>query len=374
LNLPKHMPALDGLRGIAILMVILMHVGFGRSAAFSFYAVTANFPPTFVLPAWLDRIDGAAEHGVQLFFVISAFTLTLRAMTNANLNAGYLLRRIARVGPAYWLAALGYTLLTWQTPAVLASNGVMLFDYLSAISFANAWTGGAALLVVPGGWSVSCEVTFYVVLPLLLWLINGRIWRAVFLTILSAALAQARLRHYVLDGQWNFSLYANPIQHAPVFLCGITSALIVMQRNIPRTPVVIVALLMTAIVSIPQGLTPPPQYLSPYLAFSVLAAAVVALAAPYPLGVLSGGIMRKVGEVSYSMYLVHFVLLAPCLLVAEWLSPSDRWPTLIICYVLTATGSFLVACVTYRFIERPAIEWAAARTRGTLVAAAVAAA
>ena len=61
-----HLPALDGLRAVAILLVIAVHVA---------------YVSTFLVPqAWIMRIMGSFGHGVQLFFVVSAFTAELTPM------------------------------------------------------------------------------------------------------------------------------------------------------------------------------------------------------------------------------------------------------------------------------------------------------
>jgi peptidoglycan/LPS O-acetylase OafA/YrhL len=91
-------------------------------------------------------------------------------------------------------------------------------------------------------------------------------------------------------------------------------------------------------------------------------AGVVLLSALDPPAILVTPLLVRVGQVSYSMYLVHFALLRPSLLVAEWLAPGDDWQTLLIHLVVTVLSSFGVACVTHRFIERPPMRWIAALT------------
>jgi peptidoglycan/LPS O-acetylase OafA/YrhL len=351
------MPALDGLRGVAILMVLLTHVAQGWKGALSIYQDTTQWGSGLLLPDWFIRTANDAAYGVQLFFVVSAYTLTRRALHGRHHNLrAYALRRIARVGPGYWLAAIAYTMAAGLAPRMWAPGGVHPIDLGVAAIFASAWQGGAALAVVPGGWSVSTEVTFYIALPALLWAIDGRLPRAVTLTTLAIAVAQLRV-HYPMAGL-AVSGFLNPIQYAPVFLFGITAALVASQMTLPRMPTACLTLLAFAIVGLPQLPIPAQDGLS-LLSFAAVVTAVVILVAADPPTILTSPVMRRIGEVSYSMYLIHFAVLAPSLSVAVWLFPVADWRATLLHMVLTTAVSFWAACITYRFVECPAIRWAA---------------
>jgi peptidoglycan/LPS O-acetylase OafA/YrhL len=69
--------------------------------------------------------------------------------------------------------------------------------------------------------------------------------------------------------------------------------------------------------------------------------------------------MRKIGEVSYSMYLLHFAVLAPSFRLAASLLPAGDWRTFLAHMAITTAMTFLLSCCTYRLIERPAVRWAA---------------
>jgi peptidoglycan/LPS O-acetylase OafA/YrhL len=143
-DLPRHMPALDGLRGVAILMVLLTHCWGGWQAALSARQDTLAMLRTFALPWWADAIAGQAYHDVALFFVVSAFTLTIQAGRRHDSWLAYAVRRMARVGPGYWLAGLGYTLAAGLAPRLWAPDGVTLPDLGIAATFGSAWQGGAS--------------------------------------------------------------------------------------------------------------------------------------------------------------------------------------------------------------------------------------
>lgn len=355
--LPHHLPALDGLRGVAILMVVLTHAFGGWQGAQAIMQDTLAWPATFHLPQWLSDIAGRAHHGVTLFFVVSAFTLTLSMSKGGSLGT-FAVRRIARVGPGYWLAGIAYTLAAGLAPRLWAPDGVEPSDLAVAALFGSAWQGGASMAVVPGGWSVACEVAFYAALPLTLWLIGGQLWRAVLLSVASAVAVQLVARHAMLHGVWQYvPQYVHPLTQAPVFLFGITAALLAQRVRLPRVPGLAVTLLALAVVALPL----PSVFWTVlrHLPFAALVAACVALSAQHPPWLLANAAMRRIGEVSYSLYLIHFALLAPCLAAAQWLAPDNGWPTLALHFALTAACSFGLACLTYRWVEQPCIRGAA---------------
>jgi hypothetical protein len=67
----------------------------------------------------------------------------------------------------------------------------------------------------------------------------------------------------------------------------------------------------------------------------------------------------RLAPIAYSMYLVHFALLATSLRMAEWLIPALDVRTMLLHFAFTLVGSFALASVTYRYVEVPAIRWAA---------------
>jgi peptidoglycan/LPS O-acetylase OafA/YrhL len=361
--LPKHMPALDGLRGVAILMVVAIHVAVGWPGAVSFSRDWMTPNAGLTLPTWVELIVHRAGYGVELFFVVSAFTLTVRAVQNQDRAlSAYALRRIARVGPGYWLAGILYTVAACLGPHGSMLPAIQPLDLAIAAVFGSAWQGGASLDVVPGGWSVSCEVAFYVALPVLIRIIDGHVLRSALLAALATLAAQQFASHVATAGTLNWYSFVNPVEQAPVFLFGITAAFVAMRMRLPRIPGACLLLLIIAIVGLPL-LRVSKLYSLSYLPFSMCVAVAVALAATYPPAFLMSLAMRRLGEVSYSMYLLHFAVLSPSLSLALWLLPAGDWRTGLVHMAVTCGISFLLACVTYRFIERPAVQWAATAIR-----------
>jgi peptidoglycan/LPS O-acetylase OafA/YrhL len=147
--------ALDGLRAVAALTVFATH---------------AAFLSGFTSASALGPLTARLNVGVALFFVLSAFLL-YRPWVAARLDpaAGsrprlgrYALRRAVRILPAYWAALLALGLvLGAYVPGALGEEWWIYFGLLQVYSQETVVDGIAV------AWSLSTELAFYLVLPLL---------------------------------------------------------------------------------------------------------------------------------------------------------------------------------------------------------------
>jgi peptidoglycan/LPS O-acetylase OafA/YrhL len=358
----NRMPALDGLRGVAILMVVASHTSAGWRAALSTVSDTLKWPPTFALPLIMAKICSLMDHGVTLFFVVSAFTLTTSLINRPRRLGGYALRRLARVAPGYWLAGIAYTILAGSGARLWAPDGVSTANFALAAVFASAWQGGPSLAVVPGGWSVSVEISFYIALPLLLWAIGGKLWRGMLIGLTLALLAQYRAHQHMQAGTWSYPDYCNPLEQMPVFMLGIMAAMVAQRFRMPAWPILAPVLVALAIVDAPF-LVIDQHVVLLHIVFAAFVAPAAMIASVHPSRILANRVMVRIGTVSYSMYLIHFALLAPSLWLAERVLPANDWTTLALHFMLTAGLSFAFACLAYRWIEQPCILWAHRRSK-----------
>jgi peptidoglycan/LPS O-acetylase OafA/YrhL len=141
-----RLPALDGLRAVAALLVVLTHVAF-------LTGTTVNGGPVGVLM-------GRGDFGVGIFFALSGYLLHHRMLHDhregvADTGA-YLLRRAARVLPAYWVT-LTVVLLAVQPP---------LRTTLAHLFAVQSYVPGVDISAFSQSWSVPTELSFYVALPL----------------------------------------------------------------------------------------------------------------------------------------------------------------------------------------------------------------
>jgi peptidoglycan/LPS O-acetylase OafA/YrhL len=152
----RHLPGLDGLRGVSIAMVLLGHLSFGAGS-----------------PRWAEPLAPIATVGVAIFFVLSGYLITTLLVQERARNGriwlrGFYLRRALRIVPASYvyvgLIALlaGLRVLTLQPHDILCA----LF-YVTDYHHDRAWFLGHY-------WSLSVEEQFYLVWPPLLAALSDR--------------------------------------------------------------------------------------------------------------------------------------------------------------------------------------------------------
>ncbi len=145
-----------GLRCIAASMVIVIHTGALRDFGTLGGIVTDN-----------------GKFGVQIFFVISGFTVA-RTYRSAGAFWPFFARRLLRVAPLYYLVVTAaFLLILWELLPrpywmTLYDSAPDLYNYLMHISFLSAWDTRVANSLVGLEWSIPIEVFWYAVLPLLL--------------------------------------------------------------------------------------------------------------------------------------------------------------------------------------------------------------
>ncbi|HWV80394.1 MAG TPA: acyltransferase [Hyphomicrobiaceae bacterium] len=149
---PKHHAYVDALRGWAIFAVLIVH--------------TSQHVPGIEARAFWIAEEGA--RGVQLFFVASALTLMLSWRSRDDGALPFYIRRFFRIAPMFWLAIVGYYLLRGADRGFWAPGGLTWWHISLTAAFLHGWHPATITSVVPGGWSIAVEMTFYAIFPLLI--------------------------------------------------------------------------------------------------------------------------------------------------------------------------------------------------------------
>lgn len=336
---------IQALRGVAVLLVLLDHVGLGPFAA--------------------------GYLGVDVFFVVSGFLIT--GIIARDVDAGrfsfaeFYFRRARRllpaayatilatvIGSAFFLTSVEMQDLLWQVIGALAwCINVVLYwqvDYFG---------GAAALKPLLHMWSLAVEEQFYLVWPLLLVLTPRRARMAVVVGV--AVLSIAACLYWVrIDPAAAF--YLLPFRAWELAFGGI-AALVAERRLVRQIAVIAFIPALYGITLIP--IRPIWEYHPGFDAAIVcVSTAVVILARVETLSYVSRVTgLSWVGNISYSLYLVHWPIVA--FMNNAYMGEQPGW----LPYAMLA-GSIAAAAVLYYLVENP-VRHGTVTSRTPYVAAAV---
>lgn len=338
--------SLQQLRGVAALLVVVAH--------------TTEYPLAVGAPApfWTGRLS---ELGVEIFFVISGFIITIVCgPARFNLKT-FLWRRLVRVVPLYWICTTAVLALALTVPSIFKTTTGAASDYVLSLLFVPHAAQGDTLSnhwspMLKPGWTLNLEMFFYLLVAALFWCPDRRL-RSMIVTAVLGMLLVVRItvdttRYGVLD------FYANINFFAFVFGVWLAEANQEERSGNRRVPVVLLmtgggAVLATIALFAMQGEPPTVP-----LAFPAAALMVFTAVEAERLGWLpTWPALTRIGDASYSLYLTHLFTLGLLWAAIRHLAPIQGYVHVIgvVVSVLAAVG---VALLSYRLIERPFIRLA----------------
>jgi peptidoglycan/LPS O-acetylase OafA/YrhL len=342
-----YVPPLTGIRALAALLVLGLHTDQNVPAAV-----------TVVLP-FLDR----GYLGVDFFFVLSGFIIThvyfaSLAQPTRNAIQIFLWHRFIRLYPVHVtvLAALVALIYLARVNHVPLNNPQEWrgADIPWQLTLLHAW----GVTAKPGwnapSWSISAEWFAYLLFPLLapaLMLVRERVTA---LLIAIAALAGTAAIFSIADWSLNTWVGAPPLARVlGEFLCGaVLCRAVALSRGLPhpRGDLLGTAAFLLFLIGASAGL--PDFGLVALLALTILGAAT---AQTYLAQMLGSRPFVWLGEISYSIYMIHF----PVLLVirrfwervgiAQW-TPSGK----ALAFAVTVAVVIALAAMLFYVVERPA--------------------
>jgi len=356
-------PALDGLRGIAIILVMLHH--------FTYYR------PTSGIDLLIGHVLFFCWTGVDLFFVLSGFLITgilLDTRDSERYFITFYARRILRIFPLYYLVLFLAFVVLPQFPAL---HAVLVEEHASPPQWPY-WLFGTNFLIaergwvhgwVDIGWSLAIEEHFYLVWPLVIWLCPPRVLAVVCAVILLAEPAARMLAR------------ASMMQPLPIYvltwfrLDGLAMGALLalaqrrgLLRSLDRwVPLVLIAAITGIIVvTIMGGHTwwwNRRMQQHGYSLIAIIAGAMLVSAVNRPADslwprMLSAGWLRAFGKYSYCLYLTHAPVMRA---VREYVfNPEEYgamalapWNAQLVFYLVAGAASFALAWLSWRAFESP---------------------
>jgi peptidoglycan/LPS O-acetylase OafA/YrhL len=363
----QRIPELDGLRGLAILLVLLDHylstpriVGFSRYWSLFFKSL------------------GGGQVGVDLFFVLSGFLIggiLLESRESPNYFRTFYLRRIHRILPVYYsfiliyLVALGISHICWPGVSIVPADFSHLPRYVFFLQ--NFFWSKTRLewLFLGVTWSLAIEEQFYLCAPLVIRYVPARRLRAALIAVLLLA---PLLRFALFLGPEAYRFWATLSMpcRADSLALGILGALawrserfhVFLHEN-PKLPARVLLFFSLAVGALLPWTYRPRGPFMGSVGYSTLALFFLALLLfvlvrreSWLAGFMRISPLGRLGTISYCVYIIH----APILHITHYLllrsSPAiDSFPGAFATFLATL-ATLGVAALSWHFMEKPLIK------------------
>lgn len=332
-----QIPSLDGLRAVSIMIVFFSHAGLS------------------------ELIPGG--FGVTVFFFLSGFLITMLLCrefdrTNSVDFGNFYLRRLLRLGPpllltmalAVFLGLVGLVEGDLSLPAILAQV-FFAYNYYQLLPGSGTSVGGLEIL-----WSLAVEEHFYLVWPLLFLLLAQRRVGTSFVALLLLIILAWRAVRLLVFGHGEWAIYTSTDTRFDSLLFGCLLAILMARDVLPdwlmKARVLYPVLVLSLTVLFISFLWRDPifrstaRYTIQGIALMPIFYYAVARSDHLFFKPLNWWVIRRIGLYSYTLYLVHFVLLK-----VFWNVGYEQGS--LVAMAAAAAVSLIWAALVYQFAERP---------------------
>lgn len=347
----KKYDYIDSLRGLAILSVLLVHCG---------QIGTNSYPE--VIRLFISK----GMLGVQLFYIVSAFTLFMsmdsRRIQERHVVLNFFIRRFFRIAPLFYIA-VGYYL--WQNgfgarfwlgdaPGLSSNNIIATFTFTNG--FNPYWINS----IIGVEWSVAIEMNFYLLMPILYKTVKnlkGALALTAVMLIFSRFIRQILAKNVLITDNYLWNSYLDMFfpHQLPIFLLGIV--LFYLIRNHEKTNrggecglsanvYLVFSLGLVIFLILNKNIS---RLFFYGVAFMMLGYSLYLR----PTKCLVNKFTIYIGKISFSLYLVH--LAVTHFMTRYHIVDFVRYPILnfSIRYALLLLLSTAISTVTYHLIENP---------------------
>ncbi|MBS1519618.1 MAG: acyltransferase [Bacteroidetes bacterium] len=300
------------LRGLAALGVVFCHFGFALT----------NYPA-------LSNAFNFGQLGVAVFFFISGFIIVYsldKSGYKPDQFFTFLIKRSIRIDPPYWAVIALYIGLGYVLNHLPSYRGIIfkfgIGQFISHLFYAIPFTRYQFYNHI--FWTLCVEFQFYVIIGLLYFLSDGKVYRTIFLLAFGAI----NLLHFDMD--------AVILNYSGIFAFGIS--FMIFCRNRTRRNAILPALFI-CLITYCHGIT---------TAGVLLAACIIVMVANVHLKPL-----YFLGNISYSLYLTHTFIWEICNGVFKRIAIAQFQ---LLCFGIELAIAILFAWLFYLLIEKPAIK------------------
>ncbi|MBS1759092.1 MAG: acyltransferase [Bacteroidetes bacterium] len=345
----KHFPALDGLRGAAILLVVIYH-NFGFIQEYFFFG-------------WI---------GVDLFFTLSGFLITdilLKTVLQPNYLRNFYIRRALRIFPLYYTALILFLIILprFNTPLNLnyyVNNQEYIWTYLQNWLYIFKPTNDTSSLTHL--WSLAVEEQFYLLWPFVILLIRNPKYLLITVSVILLSIIGLRLwawLHHV-PGLSYYNLYTFS-RIDGICIGSMIAILLRINPNFLTKYTSFIVLFFAAINFVFFFINRSSHFFYPYLAivgyttFAMLLGLLVNQAITKETKLINlifnFSPLRFIGKVSYGFYIFHwpmYIGFKP--LAISWLSSIfNPWYSEFIYSIAISLVALLLSWLSFNYFERP---------------------